>query len=207
MKKHLSRVTSMLLAVFVAFSMVIGSTGAVFASSTWVVGPEEKTGFAGSTNVVYVYSSKSGKSATVKSVKSSNKKVIKVSKYYYYDDKNKKHTGYELLYKKAGKAKITVKYKTPSGKVKTAKKTITVKPYPNPIKSLKVNGKKVSTKKNQYFYDKKYKGTKAKIKVKLNKGWKIKSAYIDVYNNKTGKEIKGAKTKVKKGKKKREGGT
>ena len=71
------------------------------------------------------------------SIKSSNTKVIKVVKEGsgIYDN--------YLEPLKAGKAKITVKYKIGS-KSNTISATYTVKKYPNPLQSVEVNGAKVN---------------------------------------------------------------
>lgn len=195
MRKHYSRFVSMFLAVLVALSMVIVDTGTASAKSSWdvflnnyaFVGQREGV-YAGNTN---------GDDATVTSVKSSNSKVIKVIKSKYDGT-----TYYDLKYKKAGKAKVTVKFKTPSGKVIKKTKTIKVKKYPNHIKSITINGKSVSVKKHKYEYEKKFTGTKAAIKFKAQNGWKISYADISMYDQDADKDVtvKSAKTKVKKGK-------
>ena len=106
-------------------------------------------------------------SAKIVSIKSANKSVIKVVKegsglYDHY-----------LEPLKAGKSKITVKYKY-KGKTATISATYTVKKYPNPMTWVKVNGKKLNIKANKYYYDfEKYTKTKATVTIKLAKGWSI----------------------------------
>ena len=78
--------------------------------------------------------------------------------------------------KKPGKSKITVKYKY-EGKKYTISKTLTVKEYPNPVKSLTFNGKKVPLKGNKKVYytytSKKHRKNSATINLQPNSGWKI----------------------------------
>ena len=109
--------------------------------------------------------------AKLVSIKSSNTKVIKVVKEGsgIYDN--------YLEPLKAGKAKITVKYKIGS-KSNTISATYTVKKYPNPLQSVEVNGTKVNIKANKFFYTVDgYTENSAKVKVKLAKGWKIASTW------------------------------
>lgn len=128
--------------------------------------------------------------AAVESVKSSNKAVLVAKRGFFYDENDVKTPFYYLTAKKAGKATITVKYSDPDGKTGTLEKSIKVKKYPNPIKSLKVNGKKVTVSKNKYMYSKgNFKSTKAIVKVTLNKGWKIADTWAYGYT-KSGKTVK-----------------
>ena len=137
--------------------------------------------------------------AKIVSVKSSNTKVIKV-------EKQSSDINDTLLYPlKPGKAKITVKYKV-KGKTKTVSATFKVKKYPNPLLSVKVNGKKLDIKTYKFYYDfYKYKATNTKIQVKLAKGWKIADAYRFTEKSKDGSDfndynVKNGKAfKVKKG--------
>ena len=205
MKNHyFSRITSVLLAVFVAFGMLFIYTGNVNAADVWELGLPVDNLYAGMEgyNVwVSSYNEESGESvdATVTSVKSSNSKVIKVHKNKYDGD-----TWFSADFKKVGKSTLTIKYKKPDGSSSTMKKTLTVKKYPNQIKSLKVNGKKVKVSANKYgFYVEKCKKTSVKVKVSLKKGWKVdKYVYANAYNSKTGKdkEIKIKASNITKGK-------
>ena len=80
------------------------------------------------------------------------------------------------------------------------KKTITVKKYPNQIKSLKVNGKAVKVSENKYFLDSKTGKTSVKIKMALKKGWKIKNVEAYAYTkNYTEKKISATKKAISKG--------
>jgi hypothetical protein len=78
--------------------------------------------------------------------------------------------------KKAGKSKISVTYEY-QGEETTLKATFNVKKYPEPISSLKVNGKKLNTKKNHFNSSVKWKSGKTKITVKASKGWKVYDMY------------------------------
>ena len=105
--------------------------------------------------------------AKLVSVKSSNSKVLKATKYgsAIYDT--------DLTPLKVGKAKVTVTYKIGSKK-DTVSATYTVKKYPNPLKRVTVDGKALDIKNNKYYYDfNKFKGTKPLVKLTLAKGWKI----------------------------------
>lgn len=76
---------------------------------------------------------------------------------------------------KAGKCKVTVKYKL-NGKTKSAVQTMTIKKYPSPISWLKVNGKKVNLTKNKFLVEnKKYTKKQFTVAFKLNSGWKVEA--------------------------------
>ena len=193
------RIISLMLSVFVAFGLVFVSTGDVKADSVdWYIAMSD-TEYANMPipTSVEVFND-DGEAATVTSVKSSNKKSAKVSSYEYDGE-----TYYLVSFKAIGKAKITVKYKTPDGETGTLTQTVTVKKYPKPFKSLKVNGKTKKVSKNKYMCEvTKYKKTTAKVKMALNKGWKIADVSVtanDYSANKT-KEIKVSKSAIKKGK-------
>ena len=78
--------------------------------------------------------------------------------------------------KKAGKAKITVKFKV-DGKQYKISKTLTVKKYPKAIQSLTINGQKVTLKdwaRLNYWYEGDMdKPITVTINLKAAKGWKI----------------------------------
>lgn len=198
-KNKLTRAASFMLALFVAAGMLIVSTGPAEAKSSWEI-YLASTMFSGQNDGVTVGSN--GKEAKIKSVKSSNKKVIRVTKFKTDDGK----THYQIDAKKAGKAKLTVEYKIPGGKVKTLKKSIKVLPYPKHIKSLKINGKKIKAKGDRrYFYsDSDYQGDSARVKLAVKDGWKISGVYGGLaYRDRTkaDKEIKNAKKLITSGKK------
>ena len=109
----------------------------------------------------------------VTSVTSSDPAVIKVIR----EGRKSNIESYWLLPKKAGKATITVKYKTKSGKAKVLKLTRKVKPCPKVFKSMKVNGKTVDLSKNKTFYRAKYTKVSPKIKLELNGDWQIVEKY------------------------------
>lgn len=181
MKGKLRKIMSLMLAAVVAFGMIGIGTGSAYAAThkwTVYVGPM----FVGNEGYVSVYDQSSSKytDATVVDIKSSAPKVLKVLK-----DKGDNGTVYfTLLGKKVGKAKLTIKYKTPSGKYGTKKKVVRVKAYPKMIKSLKVNGNKVtvSKKTNSYRYTKTgYKKSSITVKIVPADGWKITSTYGYMY--------------------------
>lgn len=188
MKKSISRVLSLMLAVFVAFGMICVSTGEAKAAS----GPlklDKQTFWAkdeawGSAPVVPVNDDdwELIDSAKLVSVKSSKPAVLKAVK----DGTNL--YGYYLMPKKVGKSKITIKYKV-NGKTYTMSRTYTVKKYPNPYESIKVNGKSVKISSNKFFYDVTgYSKSSCKIKITPKSGWKVVNAYASFYNPKTEKD-------------------
>ena len=109
------------------------------------------------------------KNARVVSVKSSNKSVLKVS-----IDGNTFDDISVTPGKKAGKAKITVKYKVDQNSYSVTSDSFTVKKLPKAIKSLEVNGKSISLTKNKFDYPLfDYTNTKGTITVKAASGWKV----------------------------------
>lgn len=189
-----NRALSLLLSAAVAFSMMFAGSVETFAAS-WAIDISSKV-FVGQVRNVSV--SKSGKTGDISSVKSSSSSIIKVISHGSGSDK-----WYEIEPLKTGKAKLTVKFRTDSGKSKTLKKTLTVKKYPKQIKSLKVNGKKIDTGKNKYEYSKAgYTKTSAAIKMSVKDGWTIYSVTGTLYDSKAkkSKDIKNVKKKITKGK-------
>jgi hypothetical protein len=100
---------------------------------------------------------------------------------------------------KLGKSKITVTYKY-KGKKYTTSATYTVKKYPNPFKSIKVNGSKINLKANRYSYNvEKFKKSRVKVQFSLAYGWKLTRGYtygkdyslVPVKNGSTVKVPKG----------------
>ena len=200
MKKYLNKITSLMLILCLTIGVFAVSVGNAYAASKkWVLLINEERWVGDASNVVKVcddnsWGNENGPTyATVTSVKSSNTAVLAAKKEtLYYEDHTEK--GYLLNSKKAGKATITVKYKTPAGKTGTLKKTITVKKYPKQIKSLKVNGKTVSTSKHKFFFDRQTSKKSVTIKMALKDGWKITDVYGYRYT-KSGKESKVKVTK------------
>lgn len=119
----------------------------------------------------------------VTAVTTSNKDILSVEEEDYDGVKD-----FYVVPVSAGTADVYISFDGKYGSGSLTKE-VTVKPYPNQIKSLKVNGKKVNTDKNRYYYEKKYKGTKAKVKVALKSGWKITDAWCYMYK----KDWKGEK--------------
>lgn len=131
--------------------------------------------------------------AKVVSVKSSKPGVIKVV------GKGKDLGDHLLELKKPGKSKITVKYKV-GKKTTTLSAVYTVKKYPNPYKSIQVNGEDLDIKNNPFFTRKNgYKESTATIKVNPKSGWKIKeilSSDIGSYDMKKVKTKNGQAFKI-----------
>lgn len=201
--RRFARVLSLALSVFVAFGMLVVFTEKPEAKSSYqvVISSKIHVGEEGWADA-FIYPS--GKPLVTKSLKSSNKKVLKAKKSWYYNQNHKKVTYYYMIGVAPGTSKVTLKYKLPNGKVKTKVKTVKVLAYPEQIENLSINGKNVKiTKDNRYFYNVKCKKTSAVIAMKLKEGWKIDSASGWLFNNKSGKEkkVKGVKNLVKNGKK------
>jgi len=111
------------------------------------------------------------------SISSSKPKFIKVVK------DSDGYTFQSIRPLKPGKSKITLKYKY-KGKKYTTSAVYTVRKYPNAVKAVYINGKKVKLKKKSYKYKlKNYKGSKVKVKVVTNKGWKISHIFKNDLND------------------------
>lgn len=136
----------------------------------------------------------SSENATIKSIKSGNTSIAKISK---------KSGSFVWKVKKAGKVKITVNFTTPDGTLKTVSKKITVKKYPKPFKSIKINGKSVKVSKNKYKYsgDVSDSATKASVKMALKSGWKVDTVTCSVIKGSITKDVTVSKSAVTKGKK------
>ena len=101
-------------------------------------------------------------------VKTSCKSVLKVGRQVGFGP-----YGWWMEPLKAGKAKITLKYKTGS-KTKSIYATFQVKDFPDPFETIKVNGKKISLKKSQSnLFIEDYKKNAITINWKLKSGWKV----------------------------------
>ena len=174
--KYFKRIAALLLAAVVAIgTFTAGAVNVNAASKDWHIGIGDPA-WTGTDWYLSVYNINTGSEGTIISAKSSNTNIFKIRKETYEMD-GKKITNFFLKGKKAGKAKLTVTFKTKSGTKKTISQTVRVKKYPNEIKSLKVDGKTVNTKENKFFYSKKISKSKASIKIKmaLKDGWKIDS--------------------------------
>ena len=187
-KLTFKKIASLFLAFVVAIGTLAASSVSVTAkSSSWFIGISDTCW----TETMYgfgVYNADNpDKEGKIKSVKSSNTKIFKVKK-ETYEYNGKKYTQGTLTPKKPGKAKLTVVFKTPSGKEQKLTQTITVKKYPYEINSLKVDGKTVKIKDYKFYYGKKTSKDTVKIKMALKDGWKIDSIYAD--RSKTGKTFK-----------------
>ena len=127
-------------------------------------------------------------------VKSSNSSVLKV--------KNKRWLC--VIPKKAGKAKITLEYEL-DGKSYSTSTTFTVKKYPNPIKSLKINGKSIKLKDSDrlgYTFYLPDDGLKSSIIINMKpaSGWSISKIRAYSYSP-VDDDVKEAKFTVKNNKK------
>lgn len=201
-KKSMSRALSMLMAVIVALGMLCINAVEANADNEWYVSMPEVLWMNNTRttegNAIGVW--KEDKKALVTSVTPASSKIVEVVKVKGENEKGKKQNYFYIVPKAVGKTKVTVQYKLPSGTKKKSTKTVTVKKYPNHIKSLKVNGKKVTISKHKFRYDKgKIKKTKIPIELKLKKGWKVVDAWGSVWNNNNSLEIKKAKSKLKNG--------
>lgn len=121
------------------------------------------------------------KGATIKSIKSSNKKVVQ----YYGAERN----NIWFYPRKAGKTVISFKVVN-KGKTTTLKTKVTVKKYQKPCTSFKVGSKEYASKfkKEAFYYGKKPIGRK-KISVKAAKGWTVSGISVS-YGDNTTKKIR-----------------
>lgn len=212
MSIKLKKLMSLMIAVFVAFSMMVIGTDEASAASAkvkvYINNQIEKTNhiYVGEQTYVTAYATKGDKYPTIKKVKVADKSVAKVK------IKKNKYNGkifreYYVVGKKPGKTKVSVRYKF-KGKTKTKNLTVTVREYPNPLASLTINGKNIPLAGDTGFlYEAKCKKTKVRIKAVAAEGWEITS--VDSYtvygkSNKVKdlnfKNIKKAKNKIKNGK-------
>ncbi len=90
-----------------------------------------------------------------------------------------KRNGWIALYlkpKKTGKTTVTLKFKDPeTGETHTNKMKVTVYNYKNPFKSFKIGKKNYASKFKKRQTVEKVGPASGKLKIKLKKGWKIKS--------------------------------
>lgn len=101
----------------------------------------------------------------VVSLKNGNSTVIKVKK-------GKTLGKCFWIPKKVGNSIITIVLRI-NGENKAFSSAVHVKKYPNALKYLKIEGKKVDFKKYPFLYKKKVKKKRVKLEYKLAKGWKL----------------------------------
>ena len=180
-----TRVLSLVVAVLFAFGFLALFTTASNAASGPLKAVQSETIYEGNTNLSGLDFEPTKANPTEKdwdkvqkcvlvSVKSSNNKVLKAKK--LGSDMSEQC----LEPVKAGKAKITIKYKY-KGKKYTITKTVKVKKYLNAIESITLNGKSVNLNKQKYRFNydvEKYKKTSAKVKIKPASGWEINGAWM-----------------------------
>ena len=124
-----------------------------------------------------IYMAEKYPGCTVLSAKSSNNKVLKIQS-----------AGYVSVYfrpKKTGTATIKIKLITANGKKKTVKAKIKLYKFKKPFKSLTVDGKKLSVRKEDGVYVAQMTTANESVKasVQLAKGWKVKSVTRFEYAN------------------------
>lgn len=179
MKRSLAKALSVLLALVVAIgisgSFTLQAAAAdyfIFLDETLYTGVE--TGFGASENVMN----------RIVSVRTSNSKVAKIE--IAKGSKKSNIFSYTVVPKKTGKVTIKVRYKNKAGEIKVKTFKRRVKPYPNMVKKLTVNGKAVTVSKSanavNYYKDGfGKKKTSAKIALKPASGWKVDSVYGYLY--------------------------
>ncbi len=209
-----TRLLSLIVCVLFAVGFIASFTMASDAASGPLKVVQQETIYEGNTNLSGLDFQPSKANPTEKdwnkvqkcvlvSVKSSNDKVVKAKKL------GRDMSEQCLIPVKAGKAKITIKYKY-NGKPYTLKKTVQVKKHPNAIESITLNGNSIYLKKqkNRFNYDvKKYKKTSAKVKIKPASGWECTGAYMCTRKGKSDKYKdlkpsvfkKGSSISIKKG--------
>lgn len=195
MKGKTGRLLSLVLAAAVAFGTLTFSTGNVYASGYTLSLDDTIWIIDGMSYGIHVFDSK-WKMKKITAVTVSDDTLATINK-----DKLDGDVWWGVTPKKSGKVKVTVTFKTKSGK-KKASKIVRIKKYPNQIKSLKVNGKKVSTKEYQDYYENTYKGTSVKVKAALKSGWKMTNGIYCYVLDKNGnkKTINIKKSRILNGK-------
>lgn len=191
MKKVLSRVMSVCLALMVAFSMVIvpsvvavHADGAVLSEAKYAKTVKYYVGAEYGELVMLNMGSKLKGAKSVK-ITSSKKSVVKPFSYQKGDG------NYIILnLKKKGTAKLTITVKK-SGKTAKYKTTVKVLKYSNPFQSFKIGQKSVTTKFKKTMvadYNNKI-NEKQKISIKVKSGKKIKKITYCALNFETEEEI------------------
>ena len=189
MKRNLFR----LLALTLLLALLTGTVPALAAAGVAIVKPD--IFWQGDWQRVELENLPKG--ATVTKVKSSRTDIIQV---------NDGEPWY-MHAVKAGKSKITVKYRLKSGTVKSVSATLTVRKYPNAIKAIRLNGKKLDIKpaENIEYQAHGYKKTATTLAVSANTGWKVDKITLYLDRNretvktlditkKNGKSVKTAKS-------------
>ena len=180
----LRRAISLVMTVLIALGMVVTTTGEVNAASGKI---RAKVYSQAGNNKVYVgekgnieVSQEKGYEINIlpiRSVKVSNKSVARIKSATVTGEYGEKYKAFYVVGKKPGKVTLSIKYKL-NGKVKTKKRTVTVKAAPNAIQSLEINGSKKSLSGEKAFV---YSGkcTKTQVKAVLTpaEGWEIGDAY------------------------------
>lgn len=106
--------------------------------------------------------------ATSFKVKSNNKAVLKVGKQEGFGP-----YGWYMKPMKVGTATVTLYYKS-KGKTRSVSGKFKVRNYPDPFEYIKINGKKISLKKNRSFYmDNGYTKDSITVTYKLKSNWKV----------------------------------
>ena len=135
---------------------------------------------------IYDVINQDGLKAQVVSVKSSKPSVLKITK-------GSKFEKIKVQAKKAGTAKLTVKYKVDG---RTYSSTATCKAAKFPLKSVTLNGKSLNTTKSGYgYYDPKFNKSTVKVKFTPISGWKVSS--IKYYAKGKTKSIKNGASVTK----------
>ncbi len=191
MKKVLSKVLSLCIAVMVAFGLIIVPAAAPAHADGFVSGSikyrKSMTLYSGSEygNVYLIKMGSKLKGAKSVKIKSSNKKVLEPFGYYKGDKDLMANA------KKSGKADLTVKVKK-GGKTKTYKIKVKVEKSGNPFKSFKVGKKNITSQfKSEQIADCRVKNnSKQKISIKPKSGMKIKKIQFSTYDFETDKSIR-----------------
>ena len=187
------RASSMLLSLLIlSGSLMIDTAKVSAASDTWELLVADL--YVGKSSYIDVYNVKGGKTtAKVLYATSTNSKVATVKEVVI-----KGVTYYKIKGKKKGKAEIKSIIKTSKGDVLYCNKTVKVRSYPNHIKSLKINGKKVSLKgSKRYGYTAKCNKSKVTVRIALQNGWSIEKVYGSLYKKNSDKAVSISKIKKK----------
>lgn len=189
-ERHFTRALALLLSVFVAAGMLVTFTEKAEAKeSRYEIGCP-KVIHVGEKSFISVWDRKTNEELIVTSVKTANKKIVKLKSQYWWDDSDKRHTRYDPVGVRPGKTKLTIRFKTAGGKTRTVSRNVKVAAYPDHITSLTVAEKKVRlTKDRRYEYFARCSKTAPVIKMKLKKGWRIQSVEGNYWNPRKEGEI------------------
>lgn len=174
-----------LVSLTLLLAMLVGTMPAFAAAKPTLFQPKDNGDNFWQGDWVRIQVNNLPKGATITSVKSAKTSIIEII------EGTEDHPWF-MHGLKEGKSKVTVKYTLKSGKTKSVSAYVEVTKYPDAIKSIYLNGKKLklNPKENIEYQAHGYKKTSTKIKVTANSGWKIEKIilYLEKYDGSASKE-------------------